>query len=123
MPDGKGFSSNCPAVGCISRYEAPGKAPKAEVVKRVCAPPLGGEGAEIRVWRTDRDEAAILELRQGATGRSHPVVVFHDIAGSRQLSMPAAPPGPETDLGRSLAEQRASLLGGLRAAETIRCVP
>jgi len=123
MSDGKGFSSNCPAVGCISRYEAPGKAPRADVVQKVCAPPRGGEGAEIHVWRTDRNEAAILELRQGAAGRPHPAIVFHDIAGNAQLSLPVALPAPESALGRSLTEQRAALLGGLRAAETIRCVP
>ena len=123
MSDGKGFSSNCPAVGCISRYGAPGKPPRAEVVQKVCAPPRGGEGAEIHVWRTNRNEAAILELRPGAAGRRPAAIVFHDIAGNAQLSLPTALPAPESALGRSLTEQRAALLSGLQAAETIRCVP
>jgi hypothetical protein len=27
IPDGKGFWSNCPAVGCVARTEAPGQVP------------------------------------------------------------------------------------------------
>jgi hypothetical protein len=107
----------------LALSKRPARPPRADVVRKVCAPPRGGEGAEIHVWRTDRNEAAILELRQGAAGRPHPVIVFHDIAGNAQLSLPAALPAPESALGRSLTEQRAALLAGLRAAETIRCVP
>jgi hypothetical protein len=121
MPDGQGFSSNCPAVGCVSRSEAPGTAPRAEVVKQLCSPPSGGEGAEIRVWRSQRDEATVLELRQGPR-HPHPAVVYHDVLGDAQLTIPAAV-APGSDLGRSFGEMRAALLDKLHAAETIRCVP
>lgn len=121
MPDGHGFSSNCPAVGCVSRSDPPGKPARADVVKALCSSPSGGEGALIQVWRTQGDEATVLELRE-SPGRAHPSAVYHDPRGTRQLSLATSVP-PDSDLGRSFARMRAALLDGLHAAETIRCVP
>lgn len=123
MPDGKGFSSNCPAVGCLSRSDAPGKPARPDVVKSLCASPSGGEGTEIHVWRSGRDEVTVLELREGPR-HPKPVVVYHDFLGNVRLSLPAGSAVPkDSDLGRSFSEMRAAVLDGLHEAGTIRCVP
>jgi hypothetical protein len=122
MPDGHGFSRNCPAVGCISRSDPPGKPPRPEVVKKLCSSRSGGEGAEIRVWRTVRNEVTVLELRESVKRRPRATVTYHDVGGNQQLSL-AMSPVPGSALERSLTEMREAILANLRAAETIPCVP
>ena len=121
-PDGHGFWTNCPAVGCVSRADPPGKPARADVVKRLCGDGrLGGQGAEIHVWRTARDETAILELRASAPAR-HPMTVYYDSAGRRLLSVPSKQVvRADSDLGRHLDRQRDSVLADLKEAETVRC--
>jgi hypothetical protein len=121
IPDGKGFSSNCPTVGCISRADAPGKAPRPDVVKALCASDIGGAGADINVWRTSADEVAVLEMR-GHAGQ-HPVAVYHDFAGNPLLSVPLKLPNPKSDLARALDRQREAVTSGLRVTATVPCGP
>jgi hypothetical protein len=120
QPDGHGFWSNCPAVGCVSRSDPPGKPPRADVVSRLCGDSrLGGAGAEIHVWRTAQDAATVLELRAGSAS-AHRTAVYYDSAGRQLLSMPSAIPR-DSDLGRNLDRQRVSILKDLREAETVSC--
>jgi hypothetical protein len=121
-PDGRGFWTNCPAVGCVSRADPPGQPPRADVVKQLCGDNrLGGERAEIHVWRTARNETAILELRAGSPPE-HPMTVYYDAAGRQLLSAPSRQAVPaDSDLGKHLDRQRASVLAGLKEAETVRC--
>ena len=121
-PDGNGFWTNCPAVGCVSRADPPGKPARTDVVKQLCGDSrLGGERAEIRVWRTAQDETAILELRASAPA-PHPMTIYYDAAGRKLLSVPSKQVIPEnSDLGRHLDRQRASVLSDLKEAETVRC--
>jgi hypothetical protein len=122
QPDGHGFWTNCPAVGCVSRADPPGKPPRAEVVKRLCGDSrFGGEGAQIHVWRTAKDEAAILELRTSSSA-AHPLTTYYDTGGRALLSVPSRQAVPEdSDLGRHLGQQRTAVLADLKEAETARC--
>jgi hypothetical protein len=84
------------------------------VVEALCRTPLaGGEGWEIHVWRTAKNETTILELRKHA---SEPAPrSYADAAGRSLLTLPAkgAP--------RHLEELRALLLTGLKESEALRC--
>lgn len=123
MPDGQGFSRNCPAVGCISRFGPPGKPPRQEVVKRLCASRPASEGPEIRVWRTNRNEASVLELRDSVKRQTNAAITYHDLGGNPMLSLPSAPKTPGSALERSFAQMREAILASLHAAETIGCLP
>jgi hypothetical protein len=119
-PDGKGFWSNCPAVGCMSRYGAPHAPAPPEVVAALCHNPRwGGADDQVRVWRTAKGEASILELDPAAE-RDRGIRIFTDLAGNDLLTLPAHLP-PGSDLARELDRERASWLVGLQEAETLRC--
>jgi hypothetical protein len=117
IPDGKGFSENCPTVGCISRADAPGKPPRPDVLKALCA---SDARAEIKVWRTGADEVAVLEWRGGA---ERPVAVYHDFAGNVLLSVPLRLPNPKSDLARELDREREAVTSGLHVTATVPCRP
>jgi hypothetical protein len=120
VPDGKGFWTNCPAVGCVSRLGRPHEAPSAETMKALCGDPRwGGEGATVVVWRTPKGEAGILELDPAAAA-DRGIRIFNDLQGRRILTLPANL-RPGSDLARDLDRQRAGLVAGLSAAESIRC--
>ena len=120
IPDGRGFAENCPSVGCLSRADAAGRPPRAEVVTRLCSSDLGGEGAEIRVWRTAADAVAVLALH-ASPRLSHPPVVYHDFAGHRLLTVPLFPVQPGSDLAKEQGRQREAVVGGLHVTATLRC--
>src|SRR5258708_3084621 len=119
-PDGKGFSSNGPAVGCVSRSDPRGRPPRREVVERLCGDEtFGGKGAEIHVWRTPARATTVLELRAGRPAGGPPTL-FYDAGGRHLLTVPKPHPGG-SDLDRFLGELRALVLAGLSEAETVPC--
>jgi hypothetical protein len=119
-PDGKGFWSNCPAVGCLARTGAPGQMPSPKVVAQLCRNGVYAKAAaEIVVWRNDKDGSAVLEVRaqdrEAGTGR-----YYYDPDGEPLASTPAREL-ESSDLGRAQAQQRDALLHGLHEAEVTRC--
>lgn len=120
--DGKGFWTNCPAVGCVSRSDPSGRPPGTEIVKRLCGDPRRGGGVgEIHAWRTAKHELSVLELRSGSAA-DRGVTLYYDAGGRPLLSLPAQRVAG-SDLARHLDEQRTAVLAGLDEAETIRCGP
>ncbi len=122
MPDAHGFWSNCPAVGCVSRSQAPGQQPRPETVNALCTSVFGGAGAEVHVWRTSKDEVTVLEVRPAPRQGEATYVTYFDVYGHPLVSLPLASPAGSARASLD-ARQREAVLSGLRAGETVACSP
>jgi len=121
IPDAHGFWSNCPAVGCVSRYASPGAPLPKKVAAQLCSAwTFGHDGAEVRVWRSTKDEATILETHARSEADDAPTF-FYDKDGRALLSIPSKHQFGRSDLGRRLDQQRSGLLSNLHVAEIVSC--